>query len=120
MKRSLDLFVSTLLLVLLAPVLLMIGLAIRVGSKGPVFYRQVRVGKDGKLFRLNKFRTMIDGADRMTAELMEKSSDSNWLFIAEDPRVTRVGRLLRATSSTSCRSSGMCWGRDEPRRSAAA
>jgi exopolysaccharide biosynthesis polyprenyl glycosylphosphotransferase len=98
MKRSLDIVVSALLLVLTAPLMALIVVAIRLTSKGPALYRQVRVGKDGRLFKLNKFRTMVDGADRMAAELMEESSDSNWLFLADDPRVTRLGRVLRAAS----------------------
>jgi exopolysaccharide biosynthesis polyprenyl glycosylphosphotransferase len=98
MKRSLDITVSMPLLALLAPLLALIALAIKLDSKGPVFYRQVRVGRDGRHFKLVKFRTMVPGADRMTAELMADSSDPNWLDLEKDPRVTRLGRFLRRNS----------------------
>ncbi len=97
-KRGLDIAVSALLLALFAPLLALIALALKLDSKGGVLYRQIRVGKDGRRFRLVKFRTMIQDADRMTAGLMEKSSDPNWLDIDEDPRVTRLGRFLRRNS----------------------
>ena len=98
MKRLLDLVVSAVMLVVLAPVMALIALAIKIDSKGGVFYRQTRVGKDGARFRLLKFRTMIPGADQMTTELMEESSDPDWLILDRDPRVTRVGRFLRRNS----------------------
>jgi exopolysaccharide biosynthesis polyprenyl glycosylphosphotransferase len=98
MKRGMDVVVSTLLLVLFALPMALIALAIKLDSKGTVLYRQRRVGKDGERFLLFKFRTMVSGADRMTAELMEKSGDPDWLSIENDPRVTSVGRLLRRTS----------------------
>ena len=98
MKRYLDLVASALLLVLLAPVTALIALAIKLDSEGPVLFSQIRVGLDGRCFRLNKFRTMVEGAEEMTAELMDRSVDPNWLDIEDDPRVTRVGRFLRNTS----------------------
>lgn len=98
MKRCLDLVVSALLLVLMAPVVALIVLAIKLDSKGPVLYRQVRVGRDGQRFELLKFRTMALGADRLDDELMKHSIDPDWLVMAEDPRVTRVGRTLRRNS----------------------
>jgi lipopolysaccharide/colanic/teichoic acid biosynthesis glycosyltransferase len=98
MKRGLDLIVSGLLLVLFAPVMALIALAIKLDSRGTVFYRQLRVGKDGERFLLFKFRTMVPGADRRTTELMEHSTDPDWLILDEDPRVTRLGRFLRRTS----------------------
>lgn len=99
MKRLLDVAVSSALIVLTAPFMIVATLAIKVDSKGPVLFRQVRVGRDGVRFRLNKFRTMVPDADAMTAQLMEKSLDPNWLTLEEDPRVTRVGRFLRRTSA---------------------
>jgi exopolysaccharide biosynthesis polyprenyl glycosylphosphotransferase len=98
MKRILDVLVSAVLLVFLAPLMALIALAIKLDSKGDVFYRQVRVGKDGVRFRLLKFRTMVPGADRRTAELMGRSSDPDWLVLDRDPRVTRVGNFLRRNS----------------------
>jgi exopolysaccharide biosynthesis polyprenyl glycosylphosphotransferase len=98
LKRGLDVGVAALLLVLLAPLLALIALAVRLDSRGPSLYRQIRVGKDGRRFELLKFRTMVEGAEKLTAELMERSVDPNWLDIEDDPRVTRVGRFLRRTS----------------------
>ena len=98
MKRCLDVCVSAVLLVLLAPLMALIAAAVKMDSEGDVFYRQTRVGRDGQRFELIKFRTMIPGADTMTAELMAGSMDPDWLILDRDPRVTRVGRLLRRNS----------------------
>jgi exopolysaccharide biosynthesis polyprenyl glycosylphosphotransferase len=97
-KRSMDLLGSLLALTLLAPLFAAIAVAIKLDSRGPVFFRQQRVGRDGRLFQMLKFRTMVRGADRMKADL-EQHNEAEGLFkIADDPRVTRVGRLLRRTS----------------------
>ena len=98
LKRGLDIVVSALLLVLLAPAMAAIALVIKLDSRGGVLYRQIRVGKDGRRFKLVKFCTMVPGAERMDHELMERSADPDWLVMDEDPRVTRVGRLLRRNS----------------------
>ena len=98
MKRLLDIALSSLLLVIAAPLMLIIAVVIKLESKGTVLFRQMRVGKDGIRFKLNKFRTMLPDAEAMTAELMKKSTDPNWLFLEEDPRITRAGRFLRRTS----------------------
>ncbi len=86
-------------LVLFGPVLLGIAAAIKLTSRGPVFFRQERVGRDGRPFRMLKFRTMIDGADRMVSAF-EASSDGNGVLFKKrnDPRVTRIGRVLRRYS----------------------
>jgi lipopolysaccharide/colanic/teichoic acid biosynthesis glycosyltransferase len=76
-----------------------IALAVKLTSEGPVFFRQKRIGKDGVPFEIFKFRTMYDGADRRKAELAALNEAAEGLFkIAEDPRLTRVGRFLRRTS----------------------
>jgi exopolysaccharide biosynthesis polyprenyl glycosylphosphotransferase len=98
LKRGLDVVLSSLALVLLAPLLAAIGLVVALESEGGVLYRQVRVGRDGRRFELLKFRTMVAGADRMDDELMERSVDPDWLVMEEDPRVTRAGRFLRRNS----------------------
>ena len=85
-KRMGDLLIAALLLVLLSPLLLVLALAIRLDSPGPVFYRQVRVTRYGKEFRIHKFRTMVSGADRMGTQVT----------VNHDSRVTRLGRVLRA------------------------
>ena len=84
-KRAFDLLVSALALLVLAPLLLAIALAIRLDSRGPALFRQQRVGRHGVPFRIHKFRTMgVDAAERGPA-----------LTVGADPRITRVGRLLR-------------------------
>jgi len=97
-KRALDLLVSTTMLVLLAPLAALVALAIKLDSRGPVLYRQVRVGRHGRRFELLKFRTMVPEADRLVDGLMAESRDPDWLILDADPRVTRVGRFLRRSS----------------------
>jgi exopolysaccharide biosynthesis polyprenyl glycosylphosphotransferase len=97
-KRSFDVVVSSLLTVLLAPLMLLAAVAIKLDSRGPVFFRQRRVGKGGRTFALLKLRTMVHGAEQQRAELMARSRDPRWLDLEHDPRVTRVGRLLRLSS----------------------
>jgi exopolysaccharide biosynthesis polyprenyl glycosylphosphotransferase len=98
LKRLLDLTASTVGLVLLAPVLVAVAVAVRLDSRGPVLFRQTRVGRHGKPFRVLKFRTMVTNADELTAELMAQSKDPNWLHLDHDPRITRIGSFLRRTS----------------------
>jgi lipopolysaccharide/colanic/teichoic acid biosynthesis glycosyltransferase len=89
LTRLVDVAVATVGLVVSSPVLLLAALAIRLETRGPVLYRQRRVGKDGELFDLFKLRTMVEGADPVGIGTPVSS---------DDPRVTRVGRLLRRTS----------------------
>lgn len=99
-KRLFDLIFSGVVLVCGSPILLAVALAIKLTSKGPVFYRQERIGLDGRAFEMVKFRTMVDGADKMVGKLAKlNESDGGVLFkIREDPRVTPVGRVLRKYS----------------------
>jgi exopolysaccharide biosynthesis polyprenyl glycosylphosphotransferase len=97
-KRGLDVAASATLLTLLAPLMTLIAVAVRIDSRGPILYRQTRVGKHGRRFRLIKFRTMVPDADRHDDELMGRSIDPDWLVMEEDPRVTRIGRFLRRSS----------------------
>ena len=98
-KRSLDLVGALVAIVVLSPVLLAVTLAIKLTSSGPVLFRQRRVGRDGQLFEMLKFRSMYVGADMQRDELREHNEAADGLFkIAEDPRVTRVGRLMRRSS----------------------
>lgn len=86
-------------LVVLAPVFLVVSLAVKVDSPGPVFFRQTRVGRDGRRFSMVKFRTMVVGADRLRADLEHRNEADGLLFkLRTDPRVTRTGRLLRRYS----------------------
>jgi len=89
LRRTFDVVSSALLLLLLSPVLLVAALVIVLEDRGPVLYRQQRVGKDGDEFELLKLRTMVVGAERIGAGLAVN---------AGDPRITRVGRLLRRLS----------------------
>ena len=98
-KRVFDLVVATVALVVLSPLFLAVALAIRLGDGGPVFFRQMRVGRDGRQFGVLKFRSMRVDAEAMVAELAAQNERSGPLFkMVNDPRVTRVGRLLRDTS----------------------
>ena len=89
LKEAIDRPLAALTLLVLSPILLGVALAIKVDTRGPVFYRQQRVGRDGEVFRVFKFRTMIDGADRIG---LGKNVARN------DRRITRVGAILRRTS----------------------
>ena len=84
-KRAFDLVASAAALVLLSPVLLLIALAVRLDSPGPVIFRQERVGRGGSTFRLLKFRTMVADAERLAPNVSP----------ADDPRITRTGAVLR-------------------------
>jgi len=98
-KRLIDLLGSTILLVLMSPVFLFIALAIKLDSRGPVFYRQERKGLFGRKFKIVKFRTMRQNAELEREELMKLNEMSGPVFkIKNDPRITRVGRFLRKTS----------------------
>jgi exopolysaccharide biosynthesis polyprenyl glycosylphosphotransferase len=98
LKRSLDWVGAALLTLATAPLLAAVAMAIRLESGGPVLFRQTRVGKDGSRFQMLKFRTMVDGADALKPELLDRNEADGLFKIADDPRVTRLGRLLRRTS----------------------
>jgi exopolysaccharide biosynthesis polyprenyl glycosylphosphotransferase len=98
-KRAFDVLGASLGLLAVAPVMIAFAVAIKLDSRGPVFFRQLRVGRHGKRFQMLKFRTMVDGADALKDSLRHRNEAQEGLFkIAEDPRVTRVGRLLRRTA----------------------
>jgi lipopolysaccharide/colanic/teichoic acid biosynthesis glycosyltransferase len=87
LKRTFDILGSAFALVLFAPLLLVAALAIKLGSSGPVLFRQERVGRNFRRFRILKFRTMVQDAERQGTQITA----------GDDPRITRVGRLLRRT-----------------------
>ena len=98
-KRAFDVTVAAAGLVVLAPLLALIALLIKLDSPGPVMFRQVRVGKDGRQFSVMKFRTMVPNAERLLEVVRDLNEADGPLFkIRNDPRVTRVGRVLRAYS----------------------
>jgi exopolysaccharide biosynthesis polyprenyl glycosylphosphotransferase len=97
-KRGLDVVGAALLSLLALPVLVVLAAAIKIDSPGPVFFRQERIGRKGRRFRLLKLRTMDADAEARRAELLAQSKDPGWLHLEHDPRITRVGRLLRLAS----------------------
>ena len=92
LKRAFDIVVSAVMLVLCSPVFLVLAIAIKLDSPGPVFYRQVRVTQYGKHFRIFKFRSMVQGADK-----------GSQVTVGADSRITRVGKLIR-----KCRLDELC------------
>lgn len=102
LKRALDLVCAGVGLLLLAPVFVAVAVAIKLDSRGPVFFRQLRRGSGSKTFRIFKFRTMCADAERQKAELehlnMHAEGDPRMFKVSSDPRVTRVGAFLRRTS----------------------
>jgi exopolysaccharide biosynthesis polyprenyl glycosylphosphotransferase len=97
-KRGFDLAGGGLLLLAVAPAMAVLAVAIKVSSRGPVFFRQTRVGRNGRRFEIYKFRSMVPDAEARKSELLHLNETDGLFKIAEDPRVTSVGRLLRATS----------------------
>ena len=85
LKRVFDILMSLILLIILSPVFLVLGIWIKLDSKGPVFYRQERITTYGKKFRIFKFRTMIQDADKK----------GSLITLGEDPRITKIGRKIR-------------------------
>ncbi len=98
-KAAFDRAVAALALLLLLPLLAVVALAIKLGDGGPVLFRQVRVGKDGRPFTLYKFRSMVTDAEKMLVDLTKHNESDGVLFkIRKDPRITRVGSFLRRYS----------------------
>jgi exopolysaccharide biosynthesis polyprenyl glycosylphosphotransferase len=99
-KLAFDYFVSLSVLLAALPVMIAAAIAIKLTSRGPVFYRSERIGLEGEPFQMVKFRTMVDGADKQVASLVDiNESVGGVLFkIKDDPRITAIGRLLRKYS----------------------
>lgn len=93
LKRAFDVVVSAIMLLILSPVFLLLAIAIKLDSPGPVFYRQVRVTQYGKQFRIFKFRSMVSNADKIGTQVT----------VGNDSRITRVGKLVR-----KCRLDELC------------
>jgi exopolysaccharide biosynthesis polyprenyl glycosylphosphotransferase len=98
LKRTFDVVVGSILLVLLSPLLLVIALAIRLTSPGPILFRQTRVGRLGREFQMLKYRTMVHDADERKHELLDLNAAAPMFKVPDDPRTTRVGRFLRRRS----------------------
>lgn len=98
-KRLFDLVIGGVMMIFLLPILGFVALLVKLDSSGPVFFRQDRVGENGRIFRMVKFRTMVPGAEKMQQEISELNDDGKIIFKhRNDPRITRVGRFLRRTS----------------------
>ena len=98
-KRIMDVVCSAAALAVLSPIFLAVAVATKLEDKGPVIFTQNRTGKDGKVFRMYKFRSMYVDAEKRRSELLARNEADGPLFkIADDPRVTKVGRFIRRTS----------------------
>ena len=98
-KRAFDIIASSIMLILISPVLLVTALAIKFTSKGPVIYKQQRIGKNGKFFMMLKFRSMVENADSQLEQLEKYNEIEGLAFkMKNDPRVTKVGRFIRKYS----------------------
>lgn len=99
-KRVMDVILATIGLVVLSPVLAIIALAIKLESKGPIFFKHTRIGEKGKIIKIYKFRTMVENAEELiksfTPEQMKEFKENYKLI--DDPRITKVGNFLRKTS----------------------
>lgn len=99
LKRAFDLFCATIAFIILLPIFLIVIITIKLDSKGPAIYHQERVGKNGKLFKIYKFRSMCQNADELKEQLLKLNERDGPVFkITNDPRVTRVGKFLRRSS----------------------
>ena len=98
-KRILDFIASLCALLILSPVLLIVSILIATTSKGPVIFKQDRVGKNGIIFKMYKFRSMVSNAEELKAQLEKDNEMNGPMFkIKNDPRITKVGRFIRKTS----------------------
>ncbi|GEN54627.1 sugar transferase [Halobacillus faecis] len=90
LKRIMDLFGSLIGLIVISPILIIIAILIKVTSKGPILFKQERLGRNGKIFKIFKFRTMVMDAEKTGSGLFVKTDSDN--------RITKIGKILRATS----------------------
>jgi exopolysaccharide biosynthesis polyprenyl glycosylphosphotransferase len=98
-KGTIDFFLTLIILISIFPFMLIIGLIIKLDDGGPVFFKQVRVGRHGRLFKLLKFRTMVIDAEKLQKDIMQLNEQDGPVFkIKDDPRITKVGKFLRKTS----------------------
>ena len=99
LKRVVDIMFSSLILIAISPVLLAIAIAVKLDSKGPIFYHSNRIGKKGRVFGCIKFRTMVSDAEKRLADIRHMNERDGVLFkVTNDPRITRLGRFLRKYS----------------------
>lgn len=99
MKRLFDIVAATCGIVILSPLMIIIAVLIKGEDHGPIFYKQVRVGKNGKTFKMYKFRSMFVNADKMLDKLKEQNDVDGPMFkMKDDPRVTKIGHFIRKHS----------------------
>lgn len=99
MKRLFDIVAATCGIVILSPLMIIIAVVIKGEDHGPIFYKQVRVGKNGKIFKMYKFRSMFVNADKMLDKLKEQNDVDGPMFkMKDDPRVTKIGHFIRKHS----------------------
>lgn len=98
-KRLIDVICSLFGIIILSPLIVITAIAVKIDSKGPVFFAQTRVGKYGKLFKMYKFRSMVVNAEGLLTQLQKDNEMTGPMFkIKEDPRITKVGKFIRKTS----------------------
>ncbi|MBL4932630.1 sugar transferase [Clostridium paridis] len=98
-KRILDFVCSFIGLVILSPIFIIVAILIKLDSTGPVVFSQLRIGKNGKSFKMYKFRSMVVDAEELKVKLLERNEMSGPMFkMKEDPRITRIGKFIRKTS----------------------
>ena len=98
-KRLFDIVASLMAVIILSPAFLILALIIKIDSRGPVFFNQKRIGFMGKPFYMYKFRSMVSDAEQRFHEVEDKNEVSGFMFkIKDDPRITRVGKIIRKTS----------------------
>lgn len=98
-KRLFDFLASLVALILLSPLFLWLAIKVHGEDGGPVFYSQIRIGKDEKPFRIYKFRSMVVNADKLKKDLLEQNEIEGAMFkMHDDPRITRIGKFIRAHS----------------------
>ena len=99
MKRLFDIVAATCGIIVLSPLMIIIAVLIKIEYHGPIFYKQVRVGKNGKTFKMYKFRSMFVNADKMLDRLKDQNDVDGPMFkMKDDPRVTKIGHFIRKHS----------------------
>lgn len=98
-KRLIDIIASLLGILCLSPLMIIVAVLIKIDSKGLIIFSQERVGKNGQIFKMYKFRSMVANAEEMLDRLKDKNEMSGPMFkIKEDPRITKIGKIIRKTS----------------------
>lgn len=98
-KRIIDILASSFGIIILSPIMILTAIAIKLETKGPALFRQERVGINGRIFKMYKFRSMVQNAEELVSKLKKYNEMSGPMFkIKEDPRITRVGKFIRKTS----------------------